>query len=110
MKFAEIIKAANVNPGEYPYASEFTCALYDDDGQQYSGEHVNFIKHLFAENEKSFLEFCIFLKKLNEHTKTEKIDVYIDNFRVILFWCSDKELYFSRTPGIDSLGILGIVE
>lgn len=80
MKFAKVIKAAGLEPNDFPDVSKIDIEVFDWKNREIKEEDFVFTESIFANNPSSINVFSDFLKGFNP--ETDKI------FHVILYDCA----------------------
>lgn len=104
MKFAVVLREAGFSQKDFKKCAEIPITLYDRKDRIDSKEDIRFVEKLFAHNNKSFMDFYDFLKKLESQTEQpESINVRIDEFSVIVFYKTPNIRFFSRQKSMEPL-------
>ena len=102
MKFATIMREANVNEEIWSRCSKIKVNLYNDKGQMTEEEDVRFVNGLFDENLDSYSRFVDLVDYLDANSDDyESIDIQITADHVIVFYKTPNAAVFRRTPPID---------
>ena len=105
MKFAKILREANISEKFFPKCAEIDVVLYDEDDEINTTDDVKFVKPIFENNLDSFKQFFRFVEELNSNPDYSSINVLITEHHVVVHHKTPYAKAFRRTAPFDPLDI-----